>query len=83
MKSQKSVNVWVYMTEKRQFYKYHDMGSWAVSLNGVSAKNITTNDIEKATQFKERPDFEYPYFHPAMVGGKWVELKITTTMEIL
>ncbi|AUR95312.1 hypothetical protein NVP1205O_37 [Vibrio phage 1.205.O._10N.222.51.A7] len=67
------------------FFKRHDKGSWAVSLNGVSRKDITTSDIVSATAFTEQHydlyEGEPPYMHNALRGGKWVKVSESVRIE--
>lgn len=73
---------WVYKLKNGKYYKHTRQGSWSISLNGVSINSITTNNLANATQFPEPWDTE-PYYHPAMSGGKWLQVECKTTMEIL
>ncbi|CAM0092500.1 hypothetical protein VPHK45_0035 [Vibrio phage K45] len=79
--STKVTRVWVYKLKNGKYYKQHGKGSWALSLNGVRTKDITTN-LANAAQFAAPMDTE-PYFHPSMRGGQWLQVECKTTMEIL
>ncbi|CAL9990357.1 hypothetical protein VPHD81_0101 [Vibrio phage D81] len=74
--------VWVYRTKCGKFYKNHTKGSWAVSMNGVSKKDITVGNLSGATKFTEMPD-TVPYCHPSMHGGRYIQIKITTKYEVI
>ena len=65
-----------------RYYKYHGKGSWAVSLHGVSKKDISTGLIEKASRFQEPMD-EPPYMSSHLRGGKWVEVEHTESFKEL
>lgn len=73
--------VWVYKMAHGKYYKQHNKGSWAVSLNGVRTKDISSN-LANATRFSKKLD-TVPYCHPSMIGGQWLQVEITTTIEIL
>lgn len=66
---------------RREFYKRHNKGTWAVRSEGVSGKEIITDDIAKAERFKEKPG-EMPYLHSRLRGGRYLKVKITTTYEV-
>lgn len=79
--STKIESFWVYRLKNGKFYKRHNKGSWAVSLNGVNAKEITTN-LANAERFNTKL-YGPPYDHPATKGGEWVEIEVKTSITIL
>lgn len=77
-----SKTVWVYKTKSGDFYKNHGKGSWAVRYDAIKRKDITTESIANATQFRIPCDSS-PYLHRCMEGGKWVQIEITTSYEVV
>lgn len=80
--SNKITTAFVYQLKCGKYFKNHNKGSWSVSLNGVSKRDITTNSLQNATHFKERGDDNPPYLASFMLGGKWLKINIKTIIEV-
>lgn len=72
---------WVYRLKDGTYYKRHSLGSWA-------SRNVVRNDISTpypmlAERFPELPlDAAEPYLHQALRGGKWVKMKLISTVKL-
>ncbi|QBQ71152.1 hypothetical protein S0112_020 [Shewanella phage S0112] len=74
----------VFQAANGKFYRNHDKGSWAVSLNGIKDSDILVDTVDQATFFPwNKWTHQYtqfvpknipPYLHRCLEGGEWKEV---------
>ena len=75
MKQNLNDSFWVYQSVSGEFFKSSEGGGYPL------ATKVTTKHAVNATRFTVPLDCT-PHFSPALIGGKWVKVHLSTSASI-